>query len=113
MLEIDVEAKAGDEDGTAVLVVAGIVDVLDVEGSKKPAPEMRGVKSFEDFFVAVRERAIAEKESAAAESEIFLVGSHDAVHYEHGACAIVTPLPFFGFSENAEFERPVHFGVGK
>ena len=78
-LEIDVEAKGGDKDGAAILVVAGVIDVLKVEGSKEAAPEMGGVKALEDLFVTVIQRAIAEKKSAPAEREIFLVGGDYAV----------------------------------
>ena len=77
--------------------------MLEVEGGEETAPEMRGIESFEDFFVAVSERAVAQKKSAAAEREIFLMGGDDAVHYENGARAIVTPLPFFSFGEDGVY----------
>ncbi len=57
--EINMKAQAGDGDGAAVLVIAGIVDVLDVEGSKEAAPDMRGVKALKDFLRAVSKGAVS------------------------------------------------------
>src|SRR5271155_1672387 len=106
--EIHVEADSGNYNGPACLVVAGIVDVLDIKGPEESAPEVRGIESLEYFFVAVGERAIAEKKALAAEGEILLVGGDDGVEHENGAGAIVAAMPGIALGEAAELKRPVH-----
>src|ERR1019366_3146602 len=69
-LEIHVQAKTGNNYRAARLIVSGIVDVLQVHRSKKPAPHMDSVIRFDYFLRTVRERSIAEKKSQAAQSEI-------------------------------------------
>jgi hypothetical protein len=86
--KINVEAHAGDGDGAARLIVAGIIDVLQVEGREEAAPEMRGVEAFEDFFGAVGQPAIAEQEAETAQREILLMRGDDSVGDKDGAGAI-------------------------
>ena len=100
--EIDVEAQGGNRDRAAVLVVAGIVDVLQIKGSEETAPEMRGVEALEDFLRGVGKAAVAEQEAQPAESQILLMCGDDAVGDEDGARAVVAPVPGIAGREAAE-----------
>ena len=72
-------ADGFDEDGAAVLVVAGVLDELGVEGVVEAAPGVEGVVGFEDVFAGVVEAAVAEEEAAAAEGEVVPVVALDRV----------------------------------
>src|ERR1700728_3567840 len=61
--EIGVEADARHRYRAARLIVSRIIDVLQIERSEESSPEMRGVKSFEDFFGAIRKAAVAEQKA--------------------------------------------------
>ena len=52
--------------GAAVAVVAGVGDVLDVEGVEHASPGVVVVVGFHDIFAAVVEVAVAEQEAEAA-----------------------------------------------
>jgi hypothetical protein len=97
VLEIYVEARAGRQHWTAIFVIAGIIDVLHVEGSEETAPEVCGIESFDDFFGSVSEIAISEKKSEAAERQVLLMGLHDPVSDEDGSRAVIAPLPAIAF----------------
>ena len=66
--EINVGADGAYPGGAAVAVVAGIVDVLHVDGVKKAAPGVPGVVALHDVLAAVVEVAVAEQEAEAAEA---------------------------------------------
>ena len=66
VLEVEVHADGFDEDGAAVCVVAGVGDVLGVEGVEESAPGVEVVVGLEDVFAGVAEIAVAEKEALAA-----------------------------------------------
>src|SRR5580704_18974367 len=111
VLEIYVEAGAGGEHWAAVFVVAGIIDVLQIEGGEETAPEVRGVERFDDFLGAVSEIAITEEKSEAAEREILLMSFDDSVGDEDGSHAVIAPLPVIAFRKSAKLNSAVHFGV--
>ncbi len=58
--ELSMEAEAEHRDRTPDLVIARIVDVLKVEGSEEPAPQMRGIEALEDFLRAVGEAIVTQ-----------------------------------------------------
>jgi hypothetical protein len=66
-LEVDMETDAGNQHRAAILVVAGIIYVLQVESHVETAPQMRGVEPFDNFFGTVGQVAVAEEEAEAAE----------------------------------------------
>ena len=82
-------ADGFDEHGAAVLVVAGMIDELKVEGVVNSAPDMSVVVALEDVFAGVVEVAVAEQEAFAAESEVGLVVALDGVGDEGQAELIV------------------------
>ena len=57
------KANGGYGNRAADLVIAGIVDVLKVEGSEEAPPEVRGIEALEDFFRTVGKAAVAEDET--------------------------------------------------
>ena len=81
-LEVDVHADRLDEDGAAVLVVAGVFDELGVEGVIEAPPGVERVVGFEDVFAGVVEVAISEEEAFAAKREVLLVVVLDGVRDE-------------------------------
>jgi hypothetical protein len=65
-----VEAQGWHPRGTAILVVAGICDVLEIKRSKKSAPEVGRIIAFEDALASVGERAITQQKPPASQSQI-------------------------------------------
>ena len=59
-----------DQNRPAILVVAGMVDVLEVERIEEAAPGVQVVVALQNIFAGVVELAVAEQESEAAELEI-------------------------------------------
>ena len=59
-LKLDVGAERGDEDGAAVAVVAGIVDVLHAGREVNAAPDVGGVVGLQNIFAAVVQVSVAE-----------------------------------------------------
>ena len=87
------EAEAGRQHWTAVAVVAGIVDVLNVEASEDSAPYMRVVVTLDDIFPAVVQRAVAEQKAQASEGQIFLMIGGNAVRNEYCAQLVLQSMP--------------------
>src|SRR5271156_2631718 len=110
-LELNVKAQARNKYGTTRLVISRIIDVLKIAGGEEAAPQMRGVKSLEDFFRTGRKRAIAKQKSQPAVREILLMSRHDLVGDEHHACAIVLAPPLVSFAEEPGLHRVIHFRV--
>jgi repressor of nif and glnA expression len=70
-----VQAERRNQNGAAIAVIAGIVDVLKIEAGVNATPEMHGVIGLEDIFPAVGEAAISQQKAESAESEILLMVS--------------------------------------
>ncbi len=66
----DVNAEAHDGSRAAVLVVAGIRDVLVVDRNRDAAPDVSRVVGLENLFQAVVQRAIAQDEAQSSQSQI-------------------------------------------
>ena len=113
VLEIYVKTGAGGEHRAAIFVVAGVIDVLQIEGDEETAPEVRGIESFDDFFGAVSKIAITQEKSEAAEREIFLMSLDDSVGDEGHAGAIVVAIPPIALREAADFGGAIVFGIGE
>ena len=106
-------AEGGDQDGAAVAVVAGIVDVLDAGGEINATPDVDGVVGLEDVFAAVVESAVAEQKAEAAVREIVLVILLDGVGDEGDAGAVLLAMPPCAVRADAFGESLVDFGVGE
>ena len=106
-------AEGGDDDGAAVAVVAGIVDVLHAGREIDSAPDVHGVVRLEDVFAAVVEVAVAEEESEASGGEIVLVILLDGVADEGDAGAVLLAMPPGAVRADAFGERLIDFGVGE
>jgi len=72
-------AQGANPGRAARCVVAGILDVLHIEGVEEPAPGMHGVVAFDNRLAAVAEIAVAQQEAQPAELEIPLVVLLDGV----------------------------------
>ena len=58
--EFEVKSKRGRDYGSAITVVAWVIDVLKSERGIEAAPNVHGVKRFDDVFAAVVQAAVAE-----------------------------------------------------
>jgi hypothetical protein len=61
--KVDVKTDGRDCNRSAYLVVARIVDVLEVKGGKEAAPKVRGIETLEDFFWTVGEGTVTKQEA--------------------------------------------------
>ncbi len=82
-----------DQNRPSSLVVAGMVDVLQVEGVVDPAPRVQVVVALDDVFAGVAELAVSKQESEAAEREVGLVIALDGVGDEGYAELVVRARP--------------------
>src|SRR5438128_1490111 len=64
--EFLMEAKAGNPDRTAIAVVSGIVDMLQIRGSVNSSPDMSVVVGLYDILATIGEIAIAKKKAQPA-----------------------------------------------
>src|ERR1700735_2175472 len=108
-LEIHVETQARNQHRTPRLVVAGIIHMLQIERSKKAAPHMRRVKSFEDFLRSIGKRAITQQETKPAQRQILLMRGYDGIRHEHHSSPIVAPVPRIALREKPQLHRAIHF----
>src|SRR6267378_12046 len=97
--------------GTAVPVIAGIVDVLQAKRWINPAPHVERLVALNNVLASVVQLAIAEKKTHAAEREVLLVATRDAVRNERQTSAVKFPAPPPATSANADFCRLIHFGI--
>src|SRR5260370_492321 len=112
-LEVDMHADGLYQDGTAVLVVAGVGDVLCVEGVEDAAPGVEVVVALEDVLAGVVESAVAEQEAEAAEGEVALVVAFDGVGDEGEADFVVGTSKGATGAVAAERDGLVDLGVGE
>src|SRR5271156_5474478 len=106
------KAQGGHEDRTTIAIVAGVVEVLKIEGSVNAAPRVEGVVGFENVLAAVVQAAISEKKSEAAEREIFLVIAGDSVRDKNEARAVEFSVPGGAVGgADADLSSLVRFGV--
>ena len=59
-LELDMQAEAPDRDWPAILVVAGIIDVLQVGSHIDPTPDMCGVIGLDNIFASIAQGPVAQ-----------------------------------------------------
>jgi hypothetical protein len=78
-LELKVSAQASHPCWTAVLVVAGVLNVLHIHGIKKTAPRVKGVVAFHNGFAAIVEPAIAKQKALTAVLQVVLMVALDGV----------------------------------
>ena len=82
-------------------VVAGIIDVLQVESGEDSPPYVCGVKSLEDFFGAIGQPAVTKNESQSSEREILLMGCPDTIRDEGHSRSVVSAMPRVPFRKGA------------
>jgi hypothetical protein len=102
-----VETQTRHKHWTASFVVDGIIDVLQIARREKSAPQVRGVESFQDFFRAVGESAVAQQKTQCPESQILLVRRYDSVGDERHSGAIVAAAPPISFGKRALSDESV------
>jgi len=108
-----VKAQAGHKDGTASLVIAGIIEVLQIDRGKKAAPHVRGVESLLDLLGTVSQAAIAQQKTEASERKIFLMRGNDSVCDKDEPGAVVVAMPSRSVKEAADLAGAVHLGVSE
>src|SRR5271166_1568305 len=113
LLELDVGAEGGDEDGTAVAVVAGVVDVLQAGCDIDAAPDVEGVVGLQNIFAAVVQLAVAEEKTEAAIGEVGLVVLLDGVRYKSDSCAILLTMPPGAVRAQSAIYGLIDFGVSE
>ncbi len=77
----------------AILVVAGVVDVLQVERIVDASPRVQVVVALENVFAGVVQVAVAQEEAEAAELQIILMIFLDGVRDEGQAELVVRARP--------------------
>src|SRR5579863_3795246 len=107
------EAQRRNNDRPARHVVSGIIDVLQVESSKKSAPQMHRIECLGDFLRPVCQTAITKLKSKPSQRETFSMRCHNSVGNKCHTRAIVPTVPFRSFCERAKFQRPIAFRISK
>ena len=104
------EAHAGDKNRAAIAVVTGIGNVLQVHGRINSADDPSGVIAFNDFFVAVGQVSVSEKEAEAAELQITRVLLGDAISDKGEADFVARSMPALSENVSADRYRVIDFG---
>src|SRR6185312_2745626 len=94
-------ADGFDEDRAAILVVAGMLDELAVEGVEEAAPGVHGVVALEDIFACIVQMAVTEEKAKAAELEVVLVVALDGIGDECEAELVLRSAGDAGQAEEA------------
>jgi hypothetical protein len=110
-LEFEVKAETRNKDRASVAVVAGVIDVLEIEPGVETAPEVGVVIGFEDSFAPVVQVAVAEKELESAMLQVELVVGGDSVRNEDDARLVVSPPPQGAIQTDAGLDGLVDFRV--
>src|SRR5208282_1820902 len=109
--EFEMEADAGDDDGAAGLVVAGVGDALDVEGQVGAAPDVGGVVELKAAFVAVGERAIAQQKAQSTVRQVLAVVAGNSQNIESETGAVVGAMPASAVVVSAEVQGPIRLRI--
>src|SRR5579863_4034146 len=110
--KLDMQAEGRSNQGAAVAVVAGVVDVLRVERREDSAPHVQRVVGFDNVLAPIVQFAVAEQEAEASEGQIFLMVARNSVGNERQARAVQLPFPLGSLRAGADLLGFVHFGVG-
>jgi hypothetical protein len=108
-----VGAEGGDEDGAAIAVVTGIVDVLQAGSDMDAAPGADGVVSLQNSFAAVVQVAIAEEKAQTAVGEVYLMVFLDGVRDESEPGSILLAVPPCAACANAGRDGLINLGIGE
>ena len=88
-----VQSYGADGDGTAVAVVAGVVDAGEAEAECEVLLELAVVVRLDDLLGTVVESPVADDEADAAGGEVIAVCGRQAVEQDRHAELVVGPLP--------------------
>src|ERR1035438_7448945 len=111
--EFQMKPQSRHAHGTAVLVIAGIVDVLVVDGEIQSAPRVDSVEGFLGGLATVIQPAVAEDESQPAIGQVVLVIGANSVRDKGRAQAIEAAMPAGSLGIDAQLEGAVCLGVGE
>ncbi len=110
--EVDVHAHRFNQHRAAILVVAGVVDVLEIERVIDAAPGVQVVVALQNVFAGVVQFAVAEEKAEAAELQVVLMIFFDGVGDEGQAELVVGARPRAAGVVAAERDGLVDLGVG-
>src|ERR1700688_5203426 len=96
---------------SAVAVVTGIVDVLHADRWVKPAPKMQRVIGFLNSFTPVIEAAVTQQKAIAAQRQILLVISRNAIRSKSYSRAVEFSVPALAGRSRTQLHGAVHFRV--
>ncbi len=107
------EAETGSQHGPAVAIVAGIVDMLNIDARENSAPYMGVVVALDDIFAAVIQGAVAQQKSQTSQREIVLVVGGDAIRNKNRAnFVLLRDASAVSCQVGADLDGLVDFGVG-
>src|ERR1700683_4745045 len=107
------ESRAQDGDRAASPIIAGIVDVLNIQCAEKTVVKRHGkiVVTLHDLFGTVGQPAVAQHESEAAPGEVFAMVTREAVTHKSDAEGIARAVPPVTAQVTAERDGLIHFGI--
>jgi hypothetical protein len=98
---------------TAVAVVAGIIDVLQVERAIHASPAVDRVKHLENVFAAIVQMAIAQQKTLSTRRQVKAMVPRKCVRRELSTSAIQSATPFFPVRSYPERHSLVDLGVSE
>src|SRR6266850_2915510 len=107
------QAKRRYQHGTAVPVVARMVDVLKPQRRTDSSPHMQGVVALDNVFPAVGQPAVPQKKARSTQLQILLVVARNPVRNKNNSGAIEFSVPPPAAGASSELHRLIHLGVRK
>src|SRR5215469_6902201 len=105
------QAKSRHRNWTAHLVIAGVIDVLEVEAEVRSTPNVCVVKGLFDRLASIGQTAITQQEPKTTMSKVRLVRCRNPICDENGTGTIESAIPACALSVCASLEGALCFGV--
>ena len=77
--EFQVKSESGGQHRAAVAIVAGMVDVLEIQAGENPAPQVRVVIALDNIFSTVIQCAVAKEKPRSAKGQVVLVVGRNTI----------------------------------
>src|SRR5215813_10231929 len=101
------QPQAEDPDGTAARVIAGVANVLKIEGKEDAVAQAKIVITFDDFLTAIVQALVAQQVARPAQFQVLTVGIGETVNRHGEPDAVPFAMPSLPAEIAAESQRAI------